>query len=54
MANQEKAKTPVIDIGINSNDREKIVDGLSALPANNYTLYFYDAQLPLERQRSAV
>jgi starvation-inducible DNA-binding protein len=32
-------KTPVIDIGINSGDREKIAQGLSELLADSYTLY---------------
>ncbi|MCL4182556.1 MAG: DNA starvation/stationary phase protection protein [Burkholderiaceae bacterium] len=32
-------KTPDIDIGIKSSDREKIVKGLSALLADSYTLY---------------
>ncbi|MFA7667101.1 MAG: Dps family protein [Burkholderiaceae bacterium] len=32
-------KTPEIDIGIKSSDREKIVDGLSVLLADSYTLY---------------
>ena len=32
-------KTPVIDIGVNSGDREKIAQGLSALLADSYTLY---------------
>ena len=32
-------KTPVIDIGINSGDREKIGQGLSELLADSYTLY---------------
>jgi starvation-inducible DNA-binding protein len=36
MANR---KTPEIDIGIKSSDREKIVKGLSALLADSYTLY---------------
>ncbi len=33
------AKTPLIDIGINAGDREKIANGLSALLADSYTLY---------------
>jgi len=32
-------KTPVIDIGVNSGDREKIAQGLSELLADSYTLY---------------
>jgi len=32
-------KAPAIDIGIKSSDREKIVQGLSALLADSYTLY---------------
>ncbi len=35
----KKAKTPAIDIGITTDDREKIVKGLSALLADSYTLY---------------
>ena len=35
----KKTKTPAIDIGIKSADREKIVQGLSALLADSYTLY---------------
>ncbi len=31
--------TPAIDIGISSNDRENIVQGLSCLLADSYTLY---------------
>lgn len=34
-----KGRTPAIDIGIDAADREKIVDGLSALLADSYTLY---------------
>jgi len=34
-----KTKSPGIDIGIKSADRKKIVDGLSALLADSYTLY---------------
>ena len=32
-------KTPEMDIGIKSEDRKKIVEGLSALLADSYTLY---------------
>jgi starvation-inducible DNA-binding protein len=39
MANQKKTKAEKIDIGIKSNDREKIVNGLSVLLADSYTLY---------------
>ncbi|MBP7548439.1 MAG: DNA starvation/stationary phase protection protein [Corallincola sp.] len=35
----KKSKIPAIDIGIKTADREKIVDGLSALLADSYTLY---------------
>ena len=35
----KKAKTTSIDIGINSAEREKIAQGLSALLADSYTLY---------------
>lgn len=35
----KKAKAPVIDIGINTKDRGEIVQGLSALLADSYTLY---------------
>ncbi len=35
----KKSKIPAIDIGIKSADREKIVQGLSALLADSYTLY---------------
>lgn len=35
----KKNKIPAIDIGIKSADREKIVQGLSALLADSYTLY---------------
>jgi starvation-inducible DNA-binding protein len=35
----KKVKTPVIDIGITTADREKIVKGLSVLLADSYTLY---------------
>ena len=35
----KKAKTQDIDIGISTADREKIVQGLSALLADSYTLY---------------
>lgn len=35
----KKLKAPEIDIGIKSSDREKIVQGLSALLADSYTLY---------------
>jgi starvation-inducible DNA-binding protein len=38
MATKSK-KAPAIDIGIKSSDREKIVQGLSALLADSYTLY---------------
>jgi starvation-inducible DNA-binding protein len=34
-----KAKTGTIDIGISAGEREKIVQGLSALLADSYTLY---------------
>lgn len=34
-----KTKVPNIDIGIKASDRKKIVDGLSALLADSYTLY---------------
>ncbi len=34
-----KNKIPSIDIGISAGDRKKIVDGLSALLADSYTLY---------------
>ena len=34
-----KIKAPKIDIGISSDDRKKITDGLSALLADSYTLY---------------
>jgi len=37
--NSTKAKTPSIDIGITSDERTKIVQGLSALLADSYTLY---------------
>jgi starvation-inducible DNA-binding protein len=35
----KKSKTPAISIGINAEDRAKIVQGLSALLADSYTLY---------------
>ncbi|MBQ1782940.1 MAG: DNA starvation/stationary phase protection protein [Gammaproteobacteria bacterium] len=35
----KKSKIPAIDIGIKTADREKIVEGLSALLADSYTLY---------------
>ena len=35
----KKSKVPEIDIGIKNSDREKIVEGLSALLADSYTLY---------------
>ncbi len=35
----KKTMTPAIDIGIKTADREKIVEGLSALLADSYTLY---------------
>lgn len=35
----KKSKAPAIDIGIRSADRERIVQGLSALLADSYTLY---------------
>lgn len=35
----KKSKIPEIDIGIKGSDREKIVQGLSALLADSYTLY---------------
>ncbi|HOI52880.1 Dps family protein [Azonexus caeni] len=38
MANK-KAKSPSIDIGISDADRKKIVEGLSGLLADSYTLY---------------
>jgi len=34
-----RTKTPAIDIGISSDDRRKIVRGLSELLADSYTLY---------------
>lgn len=34
-----KSKAPKIDIGISTDDRKKIADGLSALLADSYTLY---------------
>jgi len=37
--NAKKAKTPSIDIGISAGEREKIVQGLSTLLADSYTLY---------------
>jgi len=37
--NAKKAKTPSIDIGIGAGERKKIVQGLSALLADSYTLY---------------
>jgi starvation-inducible DNA-binding protein len=37
--NASKAKTPSIDIGIATEERTKIVHGLSALLADSYTLY---------------
>jgi starvation-inducible DNA-binding protein len=37
--NARKSKTPSIDIGIGAEEREKIVQGLSALLADSYTLY---------------
>ena len=37
--NATKTKTPSIDIGISADDRQKIVQGLSALLADSYTLY---------------
>lgn len=36
---KSKTKSPVIDIGIKSADRKKIVDGLAELLADSYTLY---------------
>jgi len=39
MASTKKPKATAIDIGIKSSDREKIVQGLSALLADSYTLY---------------
>jgi len=35
----KKSSSPTIDIGISAKDREKIVQGLSALLADSYTLY---------------
>jgi len=35
----KKTKTPSINIGISDTDRQKIVQGLSALLADSYTLY---------------
>lgn len=35
----KKSSSPAIDIGISAKDREKIVQGLSALLADSYTLY---------------
>ena len=35
----KKVKTQLMDIGITPADREKIVQGLSALLADSYTLY---------------
>jgi starvation-inducible DNA-binding protein len=35
----KKSKTPGISIGINAEDRAKIVQGLSSLLADSYTLY---------------
>lgn len=35
----KKTKIPTIDIGIKAGDREKIVQGLSSLLADSYTLY---------------
>ncbi len=37
--NAKKSKAPRIDIGIDAGHREKIVQGLSALLADSYTLY---------------
>ena len=37
--NAIKTKTPSIDIGISADERQKIVQGLSALLADSYTLY---------------
>lgn len=39
MSTKKGNKTLEIDIGIKSGDRQKIVDGLSALLADSYTLY---------------
>ena len=36
---EKKSKGSAIDIGIDGADRQKIVDGLSALLADSYTLY---------------
>lgn len=36
---EKKAKGATLDIGIDRADRQKIVDGLSALLADSYTLY---------------
>jgi starvation-inducible DNA-binding protein len=36
---KNKSKAPKIDIGISTDDRKKIADGLSALLADSYTLY---------------
>ena len=35
----KKSRIPTIDIGIKASDREKIVQGLSSLLADSYTLY---------------
>jgi starvation-inducible DNA-binding protein len=35
----KKVKIPALDIGISADDREKIVEGLSVLLADSYTLY---------------
>lgn len=35
----KKSTTPPIDIGISAGERDKIVEGLSALLADSYTLY---------------
>ena len=36
---KSKSKAPKIDIGISTDDRKKIADGLSELLADSYTLY---------------
>jgi starvation-inducible DNA-binding protein len=38
-SSKKQAKMVIIDIGISPNDREKIVEGLSRLLADSYTLY---------------
>ncbi len=48
----KKTPKPIIDIGLSAEDREKIVQGLSGLLADSYTLYLMTHKETLIYSRS--